>query len=228
MPYRTRSIENPGVSARPDYWRTAHNQGRDKLTLIVSPGIAPPRCMARAARRRGQRARPAKALLRSIGESARRCPRLTAATACSCIYGSRRRPMRSQDAGIVELARAGHPVVRIDLSDIYDLGQEFFRWEIATAVAGAVRRRSPVRPARRGSKQRGRAPVDRRIRAHRTAAAGVADHRGTRPQAVCGREQCRGAQSCGARPFARRLLEGAHRPYRGGRLYFSPCSVTSP
>ena len=36
------------------------------------------------------------------------------------------------------LARAGHPVVRIDLNDVYDLGQEFFRWEVATAVAGAV------------------------------------------------------------------------------------------
>jgi transaldolase / glucose-6-phosphate isomerase len=33
---------------------------------------------------------------------------------------------------------AGHPVVRIALSDTYDLGQEFFRWEIATAVAGSV------------------------------------------------------------------------------------------
>jgi transaldolase/glucose-6-phosphate isomerase len=29
-------------------------------------------------------------------------------------------------------------VVRVALADVYDLGQEFFRWEIATAVAGAV------------------------------------------------------------------------------------------
>jgi hypothetical protein len=28
--------------------------------------------------------------------------------------------------------------VRIEVGDIYDLGQEFFRWEIATAVAGSV------------------------------------------------------------------------------------------
>jgi len=28
--------------------------------------------------------------------------------------------------------------VRISLGDIYDLGQEFFRWEIATAVAGSI------------------------------------------------------------------------------------------
>jgi len=29
-------------------------------------------------------------------------------------------------------------VVRIGLADTYDLGQEFFRWEIATAVAGSI------------------------------------------------------------------------------------------
>ena len=33
---------------------------------------------------------------------------------------------------------AGHPVVRLSLEDRYDLGQEFFRWEFATAVAGAI------------------------------------------------------------------------------------------
>src|SRR5438093_983715 len=32
----------------------------------------------------------------------------------------------------------GHPVVRISVADTYDLGQEFFRWEIATAVAGSI------------------------------------------------------------------------------------------
>ena len=36
------------------------------------------------------------------------------------------------------LAKAGHPVVRIVLPDVYNLGQEFFRWEIATAVAGSL------------------------------------------------------------------------------------------
>src|SRR6266436_2222662 len=33
---------------------------------------------------------------------------------------------------------AGHPVVRITLPNTYNLGQEFFRWEIATAVAGSI------------------------------------------------------------------------------------------
>ncbi len=43
-----------------------------------------------------------------------------------------------QDAKVTALEKAGHPVVRIVMPDTYDLGAEFFRWEIATAVAGAV------------------------------------------------------------------------------------------
>lgn len=33
---------------------------------------------------------------------------------------------------------SGHPVVKINIADPYHIGQEFFRWEVATAVAGAV------------------------------------------------------------------------------------------
>lgn len=42
------------------------------------------------------------------------------------------------EAKLAALEIAGHPVVRISMSDIYDLGAEFFRWEIATAVAGSI------------------------------------------------------------------------------------------
>ncbi len=41
----------------------------------------------------------------------------------------------AQDAAIEALTKAGHPVVRISLADVYNLGQEMFRWEIAIAVA---------------------------------------------------------------------------------------------
>nr|MBA3795450.1 bifunctional transaldolase/phosoglucose isomerase [Rubrobacter sp.] len=37
---------------------------------------------------------------------------------------------------VEDLVRAGQPVVRIELEDPYDLGGEFFRWEMATAIAG--------------------------------------------------------------------------------------------
>jgi transaldolase/glucose-6-phosphate isomerase len=42
------------------------------------------------------------------------------------------------DGGVTALEAAGHPVVRIILDEKEDLGGEFFRWEIATAAAGAV------------------------------------------------------------------------------------------
>lgn len=37
-----------------------------------------------------------------------------------------------------DIERAGHPMVRIELESLYHISQEFFRWEFATAVAGAV------------------------------------------------------------------------------------------
>jgi glucose-6-phosphate isomerase len=43
-----------------------------------------------------------------------------------------------QDAKVAALEKSGHAVLRISMSDIYDLGAEFFRWEIATAVAGSI------------------------------------------------------------------------------------------
>jgi transaldolase / glucose-6-phosphate isomerase len=42
------------------------------------------------------------------------------------------------DELIAALERSGHPLVHIALRDRYQLGQEFFRWQMATAVAGAV------------------------------------------------------------------------------------------
>jgi transaldolase/glucose-6-phosphate isomerase len=42
------------------------------------------------------------------------------------------------DAKVQALAAAGHPVIRITLPRAAAIGQEFFRWEIATATAGAV------------------------------------------------------------------------------------------
>jgi transaldolase/glucose-6-phosphate isomerase len=43
-----------------------------------------------------------------------------------------------RDALAGQLEAAGHPVIRIELSDPIDLGGEFVRWEVATAIAGAV------------------------------------------------------------------------------------------
>jgi len=42
------------------------------------------------------------------------------------------------EASVADLEQAGEPVLRTVINDLYDLGQAFFQWEIATAVAGSV------------------------------------------------------------------------------------------
>ena len=42
------------------------------------------------------------------------------------------------DAYIDSVEGAGIPTIRLHLSDRYDIGAEFFRWEFATAVAGSI------------------------------------------------------------------------------------------
>jgi glucose-6-phosphate isomerase len=44
----------------------------------------------------------------------------------------------AQEQAVEALEKAGQPVVTIQMLDRYDLGQEFYRWAIATATAGAV------------------------------------------------------------------------------------------
>jgi transaldolase / glucose-6-phosphate isomerase len=43
-----------------------------------------------------------------------------------------------QDAAVEAVERAGRPVLRIAIKERLNLGQEFFRWEMATAVAGSI------------------------------------------------------------------------------------------
>ncbi|MBN1994158.1 MAG: bifunctional transaldolase/phosoglucose isomerase [Anaerolineae bacterium] len=47
------------------------------------------------------------------------------------------------DGQVDMLAAGGHPVITIQLDELADLGQEFFRWEMATAAAGAALKINP-------------------------------------------------------------------------------------
>jgi transaldolase/glucose-6-phosphate isomerase len=110
--------------------------GRDKLTLVASPAMASlgawiEQLVAESTGKLGR------AIIPVDGE------RLAAPES----YGADRvfvctrfspRPDPAQDAAMDRLEAAGHPVVRISVGDLNDLSAEFFRWEIATAVAGAV------------------------------------------------------------------------------------------
>ena len=45
---------------------------------------------------------------------------------------------KNLETSVSLLREAGQPVITIFLDDLLDLGQEFFRWEIATATAGSI------------------------------------------------------------------------------------------
>ena len=47
------------------------------------------------------------------------------------------------DAAVEKLEKTGQPVLRVVLPDVLNLGQEFFRWEIGTAIAGAIMQINP-------------------------------------------------------------------------------------
>jgi glucose-6-phosphate isomerase len=44
----------------------------------------------------------------------------------------------SQDAKVAAIEAAGHPVIHIEIDDLYEIFGQFFTWEVATAVAGSV------------------------------------------------------------------------------------------
>jgi len=127
--------ENPGVMLGV-VLGTLAALDRDKVTLVVSPGIDAlgawlEQLVAESTGKHG------KGLVPVAGE----------VLGPPQVYGDDRlfiytrlgaSPAPDQDAGVAALARAGHPVVRLDVDEILDLGQEFYRWEFATAVAGSV------------------------------------------------------------------------------------------
>src|SRR5204862_975419 len=66
-----------------------------------------------------------------------------------------------RDALAQALETAGHPVIRIDIADPIDLGAEALRWEVATAIAGAVLAIDPFdQPNVEEAKQRTRDLLD--------------------------------------------------------------------
>jgi transaldolase/glucose-6-phosphate isomerase len=53
------------------------------------------------------------------------------------------RGKEQDDDAISELDRAGHPIVRIEIDGVDSLGDQFFLWELATAVAAHVLKINP-------------------------------------------------------------------------------------
>jgi transaldolase/glucose-6-phosphate isomerase len=128
--------ENPGAVLGNILGVAATQFGRDKVTIVSSPGIS------------GLGAWLEQLIAESTGKQGKGLIPIDRETLLTPdTYGPDRifvyikllsHPDAMQDNSVDALERAGHPVVRIVLDDPYDLGEEFFRWEIATAVAGSI------------------------------------------------------------------------------------------
>jgi transaldolase/glucose-6-phosphate isomerase len=113
-----------------------HNHGRDKLTLITSPRIAHlgawlEQLLAESTGKHRRGVIPVEG--EPLGP-----PDVYAPDRLFVYVRLGSGADATQDAAVTALEAAGHPVIRIEIDDPYDIGGEIFRWEFATAVAGAV------------------------------------------------------------------------------------------
>jgi len=127
--------KNPGVLLGLILGVAAKN-GRDKVTLITSPGIWDfgawlEQLLAESTGKEGKGLIP-------VDREALGAPEVYGNDRVFAYIRLENGADPAQDKAVDAFAKAGYPVVRIALSDIYNLGQEMFRWEIATAVAGSV------------------------------------------------------------------------------------------
>ncbi len=131
----TPPLQHPGVMLG-TLLGVAARHGRDKVTIVASPGIADlgawlEQLLAESTGKDGLGLIPIEG--EALGTPAQ--------------YGEDRvfaylrltdSPDAAQDAAIKALTEAGQPVATIALSSKMQIAQEFFRWEFATAVAGAI------------------------------------------------------------------------------------------
>ena len=127
--------ENPGVVLGV-ILGSAAKAGRDKITIVASPGISDlgawlEQLIAESTGKQGNGIIP-------VDHEDLGGPEVYGNDRVFAYLRLESAPDAQQDAKVAAIEKAGHPVVRIAVVDTYDLGQEFFRWEIATAVAGSI------------------------------------------------------------------------------------------
>jgi transaldolase/glucose-6-phosphate isomerase len=115
---------------------TAARSGRDKVTIITSPDVSDlgawlEQLLAESTGKIGKGIIP-------VDREELASPEVYGTDRVFAYIHTESATDPQREAKLAALEKAGHPVLRISLSDIYDLGAEFFRWEIATAVAGAI------------------------------------------------------------------------------------------
>ena len=127
--------KNPGVVLG-TLLGTLAKAGRDKVTIVASPGIFDlgawlEQLIAESTGKNGKGLIP-------VDREPLGAPEVYGTDRVFVYVRFESAPDAAQDSAMDALAAAGQPVIRIAVSDAYDLGEEFFRWEIATAVAGSI------------------------------------------------------------------------------------------
>ena len=127
--------DNPGVVLGA-ILGTLGNRGRDKVTIVASPGIFDlgawlEQLIAESTGKIGKGLIP-------VDRESLGAPDVYGQDRVFAYLRLESGADTAQDKAIDALERAGQPVVRIAVEQAYNLGEEFFRWEIATAVAGSI------------------------------------------------------------------------------------------
>ena len=129
------AADNPGVRLGVVLGELAKS-GRDKITLITSPplwdlGAWLEQLLAESTGKVGKGLIP-------VDRETLGAPDVYGDDRAFVYVRLSAAPDAAQDAAVEALERAGQAVIRIPVSEVEALGQEFYRWEMATAVAGAV------------------------------------------------------------------------------------------
>ena len=136
--------DNPGVKLGLAMGALA-SRGRDKLCLVISPVLASlgawlEQLIAESTGKQGRG-------IVAIGDERLGPPEVYGDDRLFCYVRVASEPaaleQAAQDRAVDALEAAGHPVVRLHVASPMDLAAEFFRWELATATAGAVLSMNP-------------------------------------------------------------------------------------
>ena len=110
--------------------------GRDKLTLVTSPsiwafGLWAEQLIAESTGKEGKGIIP-------VSNEPMMAPEYYGDDRLFVYLRVANDDNEPMDAAVSRLIAAGQPAVILQLTDTYDIGAEFFRWEFATAVAGSI------------------------------------------------------------------------------------------
>ena len=157
--------QNPGVQLGLALGVAAKSLGRDKVTIIASPGISHlgawlEQMLAERTGKHGHGLVP-------LADEPLGAPEVYGHDRLFAYLELEGQADPAQRSAVEALARAGHPVATLSVKDIWRVGQQVFLWEIATAVAGAVIGIDPSdQPDVEASKLKPRALTDGYERGH--------------------------------------------------------------